>query len=118
MAQARSKRRDLVVRKAGVGMTPATRDYLLGLAIERRDAAAQAMMEHGQETSPTWGQAAAAVRELLELPTTAAAELQALRRTRTGGRNGGRPRTAPRCPCGEMTLNRAKQRNHRCAVAS
>ena len=97
-------------------MTPATRDYLLSIAIERRDAAAHAMMQHGMETSAAYGQAAAAVRELLDLPTTAAAELQALRRTRTGGRNGGRPRTAPRCPCGEMTLRRAEQRNHRCAA--
>jgi len=44
----------------------------------------------------------------------AAVALQALRKTKTGGRNGGRPRTAPRCPCGAMTAARAKQRNHRC----
>lgn len=31
------------------------------------------------------------------------------------GKLGGRPRTAPRCPCGAMTRQRAKQRNHRCA---
>lgn len=99
-------------------MTPATRDYLLSIAIERRDAAAEQMMRHGHDTSPAWGQATAAVRELLELPTTAAAALNALRRTKTGGRNGGRPRTAPRCPCGQMTLKRAEQRNHRCAAAS
>lgn len=118
MAQARSKRRDLVVRKAGGKMTAATRDYLLSIAIERRDAAAHAMMQHGHDTSAAWGQAAAAVQELLEMPTTAAAALNALRRTKTGGRNGGRPRTAPRCPCGAMTLKRAKQRNHRCAAAN
>jgi hypothetical protein len=44
----------------------------------------------------------------------AAVALQALRKTKTGGRNGGRPKTAQRCPCGAMTLKRAEQRNHRC----
>lgn len=99
-------------------MTPATRDYLLSIAIRDRDAAAAQLISIGAEQSPEYGQAAAAVRELLELPTTAAAALNALRRTKTGGRNGGRPRTAPRCPCGQMTLMRAEQRNHRCAAAN
>lgn len=26
----------------------------------------------------------------------------------------GRPRTAERCPCGAMSVERAKQRNHKC----
>lgn len=30
------------------------------------------------------------------------------------GRTGGRPRTAPRCPCGAMTIKRAALRGHRC----
>lgn len=34
---------------------------------------------------------------------------------RENGLRGGRPRsTAPRCPCGEMTLQRAKARGHKC----
>lgn len=38
-----------------------------------------------------------------------------LRRTWTGA--GGRPRsTAPRCPCGEMTLKRAQARGHTCKM--
>ena len=53
-----------------------------------------------------------------EVATNAAAELgralQTLRKTKTGGRNGGPPLRYPRCPCGIMTAARAKQRNHRC----
>jgi hypothetical protein len=31
----------------------------------------------------------------------------------------GRKRSdAPRCPCGEMTLNRAESRNHKCDIVS
>lgn len=36
----------------------------------------------------------------------------ARRTTRAAGP--GRPRTAQRCPCGAMTLTRAKGRNHKC----
>jgi hypothetical protein len=48
----------------------------------------------------------------------AAVALQALRKTKTGGRNGGPPRRYPRCPCGAMTAARAKQRNHKCQPAA
>lgn len=42
--------------------------------------------------------------------------LNSLRKTRSGGHNGGRPRSgAPRCACGEMTLKRALARGHKCA---
>lgn len=37
---------------------------------------------------------------------------QASRKTRTPGP--GRPRIAPRCPCGAMTIARAKARRHVC----
>ena len=47
-------------------MTPATLDYLLRLAIQHRDEAAQWMIESG-EPSPAWGEAAAAVNELLDM---------------------------------------------------
>lgn len=33
------------------------------------------------------------------------------------GKLGGRPRTAPRCPCGAMTVDRAMKRNHKCATS-
>jgi hypothetical protein len=38
------------------------------------------------------------------------------RKTKSGGHNGGRPRsaTAPRCPCGAMTAKCALARSHRC----
>lgn len=43
-------------------------------------------------------------------------EQGALRRKRaaTRGSQGGRPRLPDRCPCGRMTRERARQRNHRC----
>ncbi len=57
-------------------------------------------------------------------PNSAAAELGRLRWERTGddprevGKLGGRPRSdAKRCPCGLMTLKRAKARAHKCAPA-
>lgn len=46
-------------------MTPATRDYLLRIAIAHRDALARASMGDDRMT-PAWGEAAAAVKELLE----------------------------------------------------
>jgi hypothetical protein len=46
----------------------------------------------------------------------AAVALQALRKTKTGGRNGGRPQAATRCQCGAMTAARATHRNHRCTA--
>jgi len=48
----------------------------------------------------------------------AAALLSAMRKTRSGGRNGGRPRdlTVDRCACGKMTAKRAKARKHKCEV--
>ncbi len=46
----------------------------------------------------------------------AAVALQALRKTKTGGRNGGPPLRYPRCPCAAMTAARAAQRNHRCTA--
>jgi hypothetical protein len=48
----------------------------------------------------------------------AAVALQALRKTKTGGRNGGPPLRYPRCPCGAMTAARALQRNHKCQPAA
>jgi hypothetical protein len=47
-------------------MTHATLDYLLRLAIQHRDEAALEMIESGMP-SPEWGEAAAAVKELLEM---------------------------------------------------
>lgn len=45
------------------------------------------------------------------LPTRAARKMAALRKTKSGGHNGGRPRIdAPRCPCAVMTLRRAETR--------
>jgi hypothetical protein len=42
--------------------------------------------------------------------------LQAQRKpeSKKGGRNGGRPKEHPRCPCGENKLTRAKARNFGC----
>lgn len=40
----------------------------------------------------------------------------AMRQTYSGGRNGGRPPVTKRCPCGAMTKQRAKLRNHLCEV--
>lgn len=47
-------------------MTPQTRAYLLNLALREKETAAQDLIRTGEETSPAWGEAAAAVRELLE----------------------------------------------------
>lgn len=52
-------------------MTPATMDYLTRLAIQHRDEAARGMVESGMP-SPDWGEAAVAVRELLEMRQRAA----------------------------------------------
>ena len=49
-----------------------------------------------------------------DLLRLAGAAMAAKRATKSGGRNGGRPRTADRCPCGEMTRARAEKRGHRC----
>jgi len=48
-------------------MTAATRDYLLRLAIEDRDRLAEYLVHRGESHSPAWGEAAAAVKELLEM---------------------------------------------------
>ena len=50
----------------------------------------------------------------MKTPNPAAVALQALRKTKSGGRNGGRPKSLDRCACGAMTLKRASLRNHRC----
>jgi hypothetical protein len=47
-------------------MTPATLDYLLRIAIAHRDALALASLG-GDRMSPAWGEAAAAVKELLNM---------------------------------------------------
>ena len=52
-------------------MTPATLDYLLRLAIQHRDEAALASLGDDR-MSPAWGEAAAAVKELLEMRQRAA----------------------------------------------
>lgn len=45
--------------------------------------------------------------------------LQSLRKTKSGGHNGGRPRSAgPRCACGKMTAKRAKARGHHCGESA
>lgn len=54
-------------------MTRETLDYLLRLAIADRDNHARAQIHSGEPRSAAWGQAAAAVRELLELSTGQAA---------------------------------------------
>jgi hypothetical protein len=51
-------------------MTTPTKDYLLRLAIADRDKLARAMVDGS--VSPAWGEAAAAVRELLEMRQWAA----------------------------------------------
>jgi hypothetical protein len=44
-----------------------------------------------------------------------ARELQSMRKTKSGGRNGGRPKSdAPRCACGQMTAKLAAIRKHKC----
>jgi len=50
-----------------------------------------------------------------QTPTPGAA-LQALRNTKSGGRNGGRPRAVNRCPCGKYTASLAAKRGHKCAT--
>lgn len=57
-------------------MTPATRDYLLRLAIEDRDRLAEYLVHRGESHSAEWGEAAAAVRELLEDDRTVPKALQ------------------------------------------
>ena len=52
-------------------MTRETLDYLLHLAIAHRDALALASLGDDR-MSPAWGEAAAAVREILELRQRAA----------------------------------------------
>jgi hypothetical protein len=49
----------------------------------------------------------------LKLTKRRARAMNAARKTHAAGP--GRPRTAPRCPCGAMTVARADQRNHKCA---
>ena len=53
-------------------MTPATLDYLLRLAIEDRDKLAEYLVHRGESHSVEWGEAAAAVKELLEMRQRAA----------------------------------------------
>ena len=42
--------------------------------------------------------------------------IAAKRKTFGAGYNGGRPRSADRCPCGEMTRHRALTHKHQCVV--
>ena len=97
-------------------MTTTTRDYLLGLALAEKEAAARELIDG--VASPRYGQAAAAVKELLNKAVSPAKALAAMRRTKSGGRNGGRPRDPVRCACGKFTLARAIKRNHRCPTAT
>jgi hypothetical protein len=53
------------------------------------------------------------------LTTREARRMARMRKTHSGGRGpapgtGGRPRSTRRCPCGAMTRERARKRNHRC----
>lgn len=54
-------------------MTNSTLEYLLRLALADRDQHARHMIESG-EPSPAWGEAAAAVKELLEMRQRAGAD--------------------------------------------
>ena len=53
-------------------MTPATMDYLLRIAIDDRDKLALEMVQSDTLHSDLWGEAAAAVKELLEYRQRAA----------------------------------------------
>jgi hypothetical protein len=50
-----------------------------------------------------------------KLTKSDARKMAAARKTKSGGRNGGRPRVDSRCPCGAMTAARAEKRRHRCS---
>ena len=53
------------------------------------------------------------------MTTRQARATAAARKTHSGGRNGGRPRSSkPRCACGAMTANRAEARKHQCVACS
>ena len=54
-------------------MTPQTLQYLLTLAIRERDTEATRMIAAGEETSVAYGEAAFAVREILDALTQRAA---------------------------------------------
>lgn len=60
--------------------------------------------------------------EMIAVPTELSAKRRAAalaRKTRSGGRNGGRPLSRKaRCPCGAMTARRAKARGHRCVASA
>lgn len=53
-------------------MTPSTLSYLLRLAISDRDELAARMIDG--DLAPAWGEAAVAVRELLEMATAGSAK--------------------------------------------
>ena len=48
-------------------MTTATLEYLLRLAMADRDKLAEYLIWRGESYSPAWGEASAAVKELLEM---------------------------------------------------
>lgn len=50
------------------------------------------------------------------LPSRIARKMNAARKTKSGGTNGGRPRCPDRCPCGETTIKRAAARRHVCSA--
>ena len=50
-------------------MTPQTLQYLLNLAIREKEAAATLLVHTGEETSLAYGEAAFAVREILDALT-------------------------------------------------
>ena len=61
-------------------MTTATLDYLLRLALADRDKHARRMIEAGEEgPDEVWGEAAAAVKELLEMSQRAAMPAEEMR---------------------------------------
>ena len=64
-------------------MTRATIDYLLRLAIEERDKLAEYLVHRGESNSAEWGEAAAAVKELLDFSTGSSATASEI------GRKGG-----------------------------
>ena len=60
-------------------MTRATLDYLLRLAMADRDKLAEYLIWRGESHSPAWGEAAAAVKELLEMRQRAAMPAEEMR---------------------------------------
>lgn len=94
-------------------MTQQTINYLLRLAIADRDQHAQRMIEAGEENCPAWGEASAAVKELLDLQTNTATFSQ---RAAEIGRKGGAAKH-PRKGFGSLTPERRAEIAKKAAAA-